>query len=285
MSITRLKHPLGAPMKAGIDNLKRLGLNTESSANADLEEARQFSDVIVSTHAPWTVDGMRLNYAATDEAFRRRSLDIILRHIDDSRTYPNLKQVNIHPPPKQWLDDEQTEGREGDYNLMIDAMRQVADYAAGVGVEIVVENLIFYYTDIPEDTSPDQIDWSSRNLAFGAEPQEWLQICEDVDRPNLALCLDSSHACTYAHTIADPDRRAAAVMEFVSRPELIKHVHWNDNYLYDIRGRDDSHAVLGKGSMPTDLHRAIKGLNATLFLEHFYSIEELEEELDFIDRL
>ena len=62
MSITRLKHPLGAPMKAGIDNLKRLGLNTESSANADLEEARQFSDVIVSTHAPWTVDGMRLNY-------------------------------------------------------------------------------------------------------------------------------------------------------------------------------------------------------------------------------
>ena len=74
-------------------------------------------------------------------------------------------------------------------------------------------------------------------------------------------------------------------MSFVSRPELIKHVHWNDNYLYDTRGRTDSHALLGKGTLPLDLHRAIKSLDATIVIEHFYSVGELEEELEFIAAL
>ena len=62
-------------------------------------------------------------------------------------------------------------------------------------------------------------------------------------------------------------------------------MHWNDNYLYDTRGRNDSHAVLGRGTLPLDMHRAIKSLDATIVIEHFYSVEDLEEELDFIERL
>jgi sugar phosphate isomerase/epimerase len=284
MSLSQLKHPLSAPTKSGIDNLRRLGLNTESSMADDIEALADFADVMVSAHAPSTIDEMKLNYATKDEDFRHRSIEALLRFIDRSRNYPNVKQVNIHPPPKRWLDETQTEGRDGDWGLMIDAMRQVAGYAAAAGIEIVVENLNFYYAGIPEETTPEQIDWTERNMAFGAEPEEWVQICEDVANTNLSLCLDSSHIVTYAHSVAE-DKRVDAVMKFVSRPELIKHVHWNDNHMYDARGRNDSHAVLGKGSLPIDIHRAIKDLDATLHLEHFYTIEELEEELEFIDRL
>ncbi len=74
-------------------------------------------------------------------------------------------------------------------------------------------------------------------------------------------------------------------MSFLSIPELIKHVHWNDNYLYEARGRNDSHALLGKGTLPLEMHKAIKSLEATILLEHFYSIEELEKELEFIASL
>ncbi|MDP6381496.1 MAG: aldehyde ferredoxin oxidoreductase C-terminal domain-containing protein, partial [Phycisphaerae bacterium] len=59
-------------------------------------------------------------------------------------------------------------------------------------------------------------------------------------------------------------------------------------YLFDARGRTDSHELLGKGSLPVELHRAIKCLDATLLLEHFHTIEELEEVAwlnDLCDRL
>ena len=74
-------------------------------------------------------------------------------------------------------------------------------------------------------------------------------------------------------------------MAFVAKPDLIRHVHWSDNYLYDARGREDSHALIGKGSLPVELHRAIKELDATILIEHFYGIEELEQELEYIEAL
>ena len=168
---------------------------------------------------------------------------------------------------------------------MIDGIRQIADCAEKWGTKIALENSNAYFTGIADDVPADQIDWSGRNQDFGASSEEWIQICEDVARPNVALCLDSSHTCTYAHTFADPDQRMKVVMGYLAKPELIKHVHWNDNYLYDVRGRVDSHAILGKGSLPIEMHQVIKGLDATIVIEHFYTIQELEEELEYIDGL
>jgi sugar phosphate isomerase/epimerase len=74
-------------------------------------------------------------------------------------------------------------------------------------------------------------------------------------------------------------------MAFLKRPELIRHVHWSDNYLYDNRGRKDSHLSVGKGTLPKHLHEQIKKLDATILLEHFHGIAELEEELKYIDQL
>ena len=64
-------------------------------------------------------------------------------------------------------------------------------------------------------------------------------------------------------------QREGKISAFLSRPDLIKHVHWSDNYLYDVRGRKDSHLSVGKGTIPTDFHRLVKELDATILLEHF----------------
>ena len=277
-------------MAAGIDNLMRLGMNTEAPTSLDLDELRPFRELIISGHAPLdrvgysSKDGQRLNLGATDDDFRQMSIKEMLDYVESAQQFPRFKQINMHPTPKQRLDDAQTSGRYGDYDRMIDGIRQVADFAARLGLEIVLENDNVYWTGVADDVPPEEVDWTKQNVTFGAAPDEWIKICEDVDRSNVGLCLDSSHTATYAHTLPEGERRDA-IMAFVSRPDLIRHVHWNDNYLYDVRGRKDSHASLGKGTLPIELHRAIKGLDATLLLEHFYTIEELEEDLAFIDGL
>ncbi len=279
-----LKHPLSVTVGAGLDNLTRLGLKTETTMNDPVEEAGEFSEMLISAHAPVILGEMRHNIAATDTEFRRMSIELIITFIDAARRQPHVRQVNMHFAPKIWNEDYQTRGNEGTYELQVDGVRELAAFAAQYGIEIVLENNNAYWTGVLDEVAHDDVVWTGRNAYFGSSPEEWIQICEDVDRPNVKLCLDSSHTCTYAHTFPE-DKREERVLAFLSRPELIKHVHWNDNYLHDIRGRVDSHAVLGTGSLPLELHRGIKSLDATLLIEHFYSTEELEGELEFIKSL
>lgn len=280
-----LKHPLSAPVKSGLNNLERLELKAEVSMEDDIEAMNAFSGVLISAHAPVTIGAMRLNYGATDEDFREKSIGHVIDYIDKARKYSNIRQINIHPSPKQWLNEDQQQGRHGDYGLMIDGIRKIAAHAAEFDLEIVVENNNASWSGVSDNVSPADVDWSQHNSSFGSNPEEWIQICEDTDLDNVWLCLDSSHTCTYAQTFADPNERKAVVMRFLAKPHLIRHVHWNDNHLYDLAGRTDSHAVLGKGSLPIEMHRTIKTLDATLLLEHFYTVEELEDELYFIANL
>ena len=283
--MTGTRHPLAVPMEAGRETITRLGLTTESKIGQSIEDMRALSDLMTSAHAPTQKNGLRLNVGATDAEFREESIAAMLEFVESARQFPRVKKVNMHPGAKRRVEPEQTRGRYGEYGLQIDGIRRVADYASARGLELVIENTNAYFDGVHDDTPVDEIDWSEWNQSFGASPEEWMQIALDVDRPNVGLCLDSSHTCTYAHTFADHEQRREVVMAFVSRPELIRHVHWNDNYLYDTRGRNDSHALLGRGTLPLEMHRAIKSLDATIVIEHFYSIEDLEEELDFIERL
>ncbi len=277
--------PLSAPVKAGLDVLDRLGLTAESSMEDSLDDIEDFADVLISAHAPAMIGDLRLNVAATDDDFRRESIDHLKAFVDQASGFPNVRQVNIHFAPRLWVDETQTRGQRGDYERLIDGAREIAAFADGHDIEIVMENATMKWFGVDDDTPADAVDWTDRNKYFGMSPEEWMQICEDVDRHNVGLCLDSSHVCTYAQSFADHSRRAEVAMAYVSRPELIRHVHWSDNYLYDPRGREDSHLSVGRGTLPTDLHRAIKRLDATLLLEHFYTAEELEEELAYIDGL
>ncbi len=275
---------MASPFKTGLATLKRLGLKAEASMVDDIETADEFSEVMISAHAPATVGEQRLNIAATDEPFRRLSIDTIVAYVKAASRYPHVRQVNIHFAPKRYVADSQPHGQEGDYDLLIDGVREIAAFADTRGIEIVMENINAYWTDLGDDVQAEDVDWSDRNVYFGMAPEEWAQTCEDVDRPNVGLCLDSSHTCTYGHTFPE-EQREERILAFLAKPHLIRHVHWNDNYLYDMRGRTDSHAMVGKGTLPEELHRGIKYLDATLLLEHFYSVEGLEEELAYIDSL
>ena len=277
--------PLSAPVKTGLELLKRLGLTAEASMTDDLDNIERYSEVLISAHAPSAIGDLRLNIAATDDGFRRESIDHISAYVDRARRYPNVKQVNIHFAPRRWVEDTQTRGQHGDYGRLIDGVREIATFAEGHDIEIVMENGTAKWSDVPDDVPAAHVDWPERNVYFGMPPEEWVQVCLDVDRPNVGLCLDSSHVCTYAQTFAEDSRREEVAMAYLARPDLIRHVHWSDNYLYDPRGRNDSHLSVGKGTLPTEMHRAIKRLDATLLLEHFYTAEELEEELAYIDGL
>ena len=285
MLLRLLKYSLSAPMLAGVGDLKRLGLMPEGAAHMGLEDYKPFSEIMVSGHGPYLKNGVRWNVAAIDDKFRNESIKEMLDYVDMVRHIPNLKQVNLHFPAKRWKDAAQLDGHYGTYDRMVEAFRQIADAADKHGIEIVLENGNAHWTGISDDVAADQVDWSDRNWSFGAAPEEWTGICVDIDRPNVGLCLDSSHLATYSHTIADEDLRRRTALSFLDKPELIRHVHWNDNFLYEMKGRTDQHALLGKGTLPVEIHRGIKKLDATLHLEHFYSTGELEEELEYIDGL
>jgi sugar phosphate isomerase/epimerase len=279
------KYPLSAPLRVGVENLKRLNLTVEAGTSLNLTELEPFYDRIISAHAPFGKDGMRLNIAATDDDFRQMSLNYIIDYIDTARHLPNLKKINMHCAPKQWKAGGQTGGQVGDYDRLIDGIRQVAAFADEHGFEVVVENNRAYWDSIADDVSAAEADRREMNEYFGTAPEEWIQIGEDINRPNVSLCLDPSHSCTYAQIFPDSEKRVEVMMAYLAKPELLGHVHWNDNDLFGVQGRQDSHLCIGKGSLPIEFHRTIKGLDATLLLEHFYSIEELEAELVYIDEL
>ena len=279
-----LKYQLGVTASAGVETLNRFGLNTEASMAEDIDEMAEYSDILVSAHAPAIVGDMRLNIASTDEGFRKKSIEVIVDYIGRAAGYPNVKQINMHFSPKRWNGSSPAEGAVGTYDLQVEGIREVAAFCDDHGIELVLENNNSYWSDDIIKTPHDQVDWSERNEYFGMSPEEWQQVAVDVDRHNVGLCLDSSHVVTYAHRFPE-DQREERVLAFLSRPELIRHVHWNDNFLYDGRGRVDSHAPLNQGSLPTEMHRRIKYLDAKLLMEHFYDAETLEEELAFIDSL
>ena len=267
-----------------IEDIKRLGLTVEGSHTAGLEEMRPYADVLATAHGPFKLGSMRLNPAATEEDFREESIKIIEDFIDMTTAFPELTQINLHFGCVRRVDPEQTRGREGEYHLQVEAFQRIADFAAQRDKEIVLENSGAYWTGVADETPEDQVDWSKQSLHFGTGPEEWIRVCEDVDRPNVGLCLDTSHACTYSHRFPEDERRDV-LFSFLQRPELIRHIHWSDNYLYDARGRTDSHEVLARGTEPVEFHREVKGLDAIILLETICTVDELEEQLDFIQKL
>ena len=284
------RHPLVATVEA-FDHIERLGLNGNAGTTLtnEVEAMNAFSQVLVSGHAPSSLQvggKIRGNIASTDDEFRDMSIRTILDYVDVARRYPHLKLVNMHFAPKRWIDETQNQFQTGAYDRLIDGIRQIAAFAERSGIQIVLENNCAYFelNGIADDVPAEKMDWADKNEYFGVSPEEWTQICEDVDRPNVGLCLDTSHACTYAHTFPE-DRRKERMLAFLAKPHLIRHVHWSDNYLYDTRGRNDSHVSVGKGSLPTELHRGIKRLDAVILLEHFYTIDELEQELEYVTAL
>jgi len=279
-------YSLSVPLKVSLDEVKRLNLTVEAGTTLDKETLSPYGERITTAHAPYSRSGMgRLNIAAVDDDFREESIKIIEGYIHQASQFSSIQKVIMHCAPKRWYAESQTGGNIGIYERLIDGLQYLANVAAKLDITIALENNRAYWDGIPDDVPAEDANREGINEYFGAAPDEWLKICDDLNKPNFFLCLDSSHACTYAQIESDHAQRQDIMMAYLAKPDFIGHVHWNDNYLYDVQGRKDSHLCIGKGTIPRIFHETVRRLNATLLLEHFYTIEELEEELRYIDNL
>jgi len=244
-----------------------------------------------SAHAPFMLDfagrRTRVNVAALDGAWRRASMQAIEQYFVAAARYPGIRLVVVHSAPRVWRDEGDVGPPRvvGDYELLIQSLRQLADIARCFSLTLVLENNRAYWDGVPDDVDFASADRGQMREYFGTAPEQWLGIQRDVGRDNFGLCFDSSHAVTYAQRFA-PDDRPAVMRAFLAEPSAICHVHWNDNDLAHPRGRQDLHLAVGRGTAGDDFHRAIRALaGVTRVLEHFYGLPALDEELRYIAAL
>ena len=170
----RLKYPLAVPVKAGLKTINLFELRAETSLRDNVNDFREYADVLYSAHAPTTIGEERLNIAATDREFRNECISVFKDYIDRCAMFPNIGQINMHFGLKNWVSETQPRGQKGDYETHIESIRALSDYARTSGIEIVLENLICYWAlnNISDDTDFAQVNWDNSNEAFGMNPEE-----------------------------------------------------------------------------------------------------------------
>ena len=85
---------------------------------------------------------LRVNIAAPEMDFRQVCIDSYIEYVDQASRLPHLKKVNMHGAPKRWVTETQIYGQEGDYELQIEAIKQIANFAGDHGIEITLETPI-----------------------------------------------------------------------------------------------------------------------------------------------
>ena len=223
----------------------------------------QLAPFVGGVHLPYD----KLNLAALDEDWKRTSVETIQAAIDAGCVYGVEKMV-MHP---RGLESERGEA-VGSYPRLIDSLGQLADYAAGKGITLCLENAALH---------------QSKRRCYGIFAQEWLQLFEDLAHPNVLLTLDTSHAATSAAMLLDNAKdRFAYMYEFLKYPERIGRVHWSDSRLtYGEAYFNDLHLVPGDGDLPREFHRQILQLPVVKTLEQRCPGEELQRGLDFVASL
>lgn len=286
-----LPHAMGVSPGAKVDELKARGLFVELGA-ARLPEAapEDLKPLARTAHAPfgfpagWARRG-RLNIAATDGAWRKESMLCLERYLTSAAKVPSIKLVNMHAAPRLWKEQGESGAPQpvGEYAILIESLRALAAFAKNLGLTITVENNRAYWDAVPQDKRFLEVPRSSVREYFGTTSAEWIQIWRDVDRDNLFLCLDTSHATTAVHRYDDKDERRAALFAYIAEPRALKHIHWNDNDPWDVAGREDRHLNVGTSGLGDEFNDGIRRLaGVTHLLEHFQSLPDLDGELRYI---
>jgi sugar phosphate isomerase/epimerase len=256
--------------------LEEFGMGVEGSIKSDgtvvlppAAAARVFS-----MHLPYSTGGERWNVGAEDEAARRPPIEGVKRAVEIAKSL-GAKRGVIHP-----MGIARWNGRvEATLERTVEGLREIVDHARATGLQLCLENNRLYWDGIASETAPEDADRSDVNHILGSTPQEWLELWRAIGRDELRLCLDTSHAATYAALSSDPVRAAQLLDEYLVEPDLIAHVHWSDSWLCDVRGREDAHLTVGTGTLPRAFHARIKALEATKHLEHKATPEQLRAEV------
>lgn len=240
-----------------------LGVEVHITRDDQKPEWEQYVPFVGGIHLPYD----KLNLAALDDDWKNTSIETLKTAIDTGLRYGVDKMV-MHP---RGMECERGEAA-GSYARLIDSLGQLADYAAGKGVTLCLENAALH---------------QPRRRCYGIFAKEWFQIFEDLAHPNILLTLDTSHAATSAAMLLDNAKdRFAYMYEFLKYPERIGRVHWSDSRLtYAEAYFNDLHLVPGDGDLPRAFHREILQLPVVKTLEQKCPEEDLRRSLAFIATL
>lgn len=241
----------------------RLGIEFEIGRSEKLPDWPALRQFARSIHLPYS----GINFAALDDKLRKQSIKITRDAIRDGVGY------GIHDMVLHHCGIESEEGvMVGTYDRMLDALTGIVDYASRYAVVISLENQVL--------RSP------LRLTRFGSSANDWYRILFDIDRPNVMLTLDTSHAASAVAFYPDREERYRHLNDFLEHPELISRVHWSDSRLEHQESLfADLHLMVGDGDLPKAFHRKIKRLRAIKVLEQHQTDADLARSLAFIRAL
>lgn len=222
----------------------------------------KYPELIGGVHLPY----VNFNFAAIDDEFRLRSIEEMCLAIEAAMRYGQSDMV-MHV-----LGIVTEYGKTvGTYERAVESIRSVVDFAAKKGVTICLENQAFH---------------DPNRTVLGTSSEEWFKIWEDVGRENMLLTLDTSHSATAAAHIEDCDERFNYLYTYLSRPHLIRRVHWSDSRLTNKEAfMRDIHLIVGDGDLPVEFHKKIKALPVLKTLEQIRPEEDVLRGLKFIETL
>jgi len=221
--------------------------------------AERFKDYVKTIHLPYN----NINLAADDEKVRRASVDMLKESIVRSKFF-DVRTMVLHPCGVFQSQKEDV----GSYSPLIDSLREIADFMATDGLILSLENQVLRHPDL--------------RIIAGCSCEEWLQLYKDVNRSNVTLTLDTSHAASAVAHEEVISKRYEKLWEFMAHPELISHFHWSDARLATNEAQyGDMHLVPGQGDLPEDFHKAIWQHPGSKLYEQKCSPEEMVQGLSF----
>lgn len=283
------------PLEAGIGVMDRYDLFCESKYDWTSAAFQECAERVVTAHAPYQmeVDGesRRVNIASPNEDFRESSLAFVEEFIQGADAAPNCKTIVSHAAPHYWVEDagEPCDVREvGQHDLFVEGLQRLSRATADKGLRLALENNREPWADLgPDDSFNYEVHHGKVREYFATSPREWVDLPDQVNEPAFGLCLDTSHATTYAQRFPAPARAGVLDLFLTLAPDRLWHIHWSDNFLESAEGRKDCHLTLGKGDLPKEFHRNILACPSvtTLLLEHWVDEDQLAFEMRFIERL
>lgn len=201
---------------------------------------------IHSAHGCWggqSIEAERVDLAHLDPAVQRASIDDIKRCVDWLSEAGGTCLV-VHPGGLS--DPAQTEART---EALAGALWELADHARGTGVVLCVENM-------PPGVHP------------GSQMAEVAKLVAQLDRPEVALALDTGHA----NLVASP-----------ASETLAAGPHLRTTHVHDNNGRQDTHDPPGAGTIDWDtwlLALDTIGYNGPVMLECIRYLRERPESID-----
>lgn len=239
---------------------RNLGVEIHITRDDVKDDFAQYIPFVGGIHLPYS----GVNLAAFDESTRRAGIDKVKRCIDAALQY-HIDTMVMHPCGIFYKDKTEV----GKYPLLIDSLRELADFAAGKGVTLALENQVLRHPDM--------------RIIAGCSSADWFQLHKDVARSNVKLTLDTSHAASVAAHGKTTEERRKIMWSFFEHPDLIARFHWSDARLStDEAVWNDMHLVPGKGDLPRELHQEVLNHPGVKLLEQKCTSEEVQEALDFI---